>query len=366
MLERAHNLRRMLKGPLVRRFIPLLAVSTAIIFANITSAQIVATDPVGFTTLTVNAKPASIRGLTLLSLDLTQLPVFQALIPAGGVSASGSPTVLTFPAHAFTAGQFDGTHYLEITNGPNAGRISDIITTTDSNSASTITLADDVTASVTAGTSTIRITPLWTFATLFGANNSAGLQGGPTASAADVVSIIDPTNGHSTNYFYSTTNNRWQTGLSDATNTVIQPDVGFRIERKVTSAVSFNLVGAVKLGPTGIFIQGGSVPKNLNYVTNPYPTASVTLANSNLFTGDPTTGVVGGPTASSADTLSILNSATGAFTNYFYSTTNNRWQTGLSDASAVTIPDGTAFLITRFSASPGQHGSFVWYVPQPF
>src|ERR1043165_8088422 len=64
-----------------------------------------ATDPVGFTTLTVNAKPANIRGFTLLSLDMTTLPVFQGVVTSASTNGSNQ-TVLTFPANTFTAGSF--------------------------------------------------------------------------------------------------------------------------------------------------------------------------------------------------------------------------------------------------------------------
>ncbi len=341
----------------------LLAVAAALALGVSANAQSVTTDPVGFTTLTVNAKPASIRGFTYLSLDLTQLPAYKGLVTA--VSSSGSPTVLTFPAHSFSTGQYDNIAYVEVTNGSNAGRISVIATTTDSASASTLTLADDISSSVTANTSTVKVTPMWTFGTAFGVNNSAGFQGGVTPSSSDVVQLFKPSTGASTLYYYNTTNSRWQTGAADATNVVIPPNVGLLIERKTTSAFSFNLAGAVKLGPTGVFIQGGSNsgnPTNINIVANPYPAASLTLANSNLYTGNLATGVLGGVTPSSSDQVIFYNSSTGASTIYYYNTTNSRWQTGASDASNVVISDGTSIVIKRQPSN----GSFIWYVPQPF
>ncbi len=345
----------------MRRSTVLLVIGLALCAFNLSNAQTVATDPVGFTTLTVNAKPASIRGFTLLSLDLTRLPVFQGLIPAAGVSTNGSnQTVLTFPSATFTSGAFNNTHYIEVTNGTIAGRLSDIVSNTDS----AITLADNISASLTAGTSTIKVRPMWTMATVFGANNSAGLLGGPTSSSADIVQVFDPRTGLSTLYFYSTINNRWQAGATDATNAVIPPDVALRVERKAATPVSFNLVGGVKLGPTGLYVQGGNNagnPQNINYLPNPYPLASVTLANSNLYTGNPATGVLGAATSSQADTVSVYDSATGLSTIYFYSTLNNRWQTGASDASNVTLPDTAAVTIKRKNTN----GSFIWYVPQP-
>ncbi len=341
-----------------------LGLSASGAFAQAATAT---TDPVGFTTLTVAGKPANARGFTYLSLNMARPSVFRGLVPAPtagspglGAATSSGATVLTFPAGTFTSGAFTtaaSPSYIELKNGTSSGLTSQITANTDS----TITLADDITSAITSGTTTVLVRPNWTFASAFGANNSAGLQGSSTATNADLVQVINPSTGVAITYFYSTTNNRWQTGFTDATNVVIPPKAGLSVERKTSTPVSFTLVGEVKLGPSGIMITGGSSSQNFNLVPNPYPLPSVTLANSQLFTGNAATGVVGGPTASNADTVGILNSTTGVVTNYFYSTTNNRWQTGFTDASNVVIPEGAAVLITR----KGGRSSFVWYVPQP-
>lgn len=338
---------------------PLVA-ALALISSTALAQTTATTDPVGFVTLTVAGKPTGIRGFTYLSLSMARTSVFSAQVPVGGVATVSGVTVLTFPAGIFTANQFSGagnSHYLEITGGSFAGHISDIT----SNSSTQITLADDISTAITEGSTTVRVRPNWTFATAFGANNSAGFQGGTSSSTADVIEILNPKTGVSSKYFYSTTNNRWQTGFTDATNAPIPPDAGLRIERKGTASVSFKLVGDVKLGPTGLLVEGGSSTGNYNLIPNPYPLASKTLANSGLYTGNPNTGLVGGSSSSSADTLALFNPATGTSINYFFSTTNNRWQTGFTDASNVTIPEGSAVMVTRKNARP----SFVWYVPQP-
>ena len=324
------------------------------------SAQSVVTDPVGFTTLTVAAKPASARGFSYLAVNMTRPTAYRSVIPAGGVSASGSPTVLTFPAGSFTANQFNGignASYVEFTNTANPGVISDIVTTTTN----TITLADDVSALLVAGTTTFKIRPHWTFGTVFGVNNSAGLLGGTNPAAADNVQIQNATTGIKTIYYYNTSFNQWRTGFTDSTNTVIPPDVGMIIERKVTSAVAFTLVGEVKLGSSELSIVGGSPTQNVNIIPNPYPLASVTLLNSTLYTANASTGVVGGTNPAAADTLGIFNSGTGVITVYYYNTTFNQWRTGFTDSSNVVIPEGASVIITRKSGRP----SFNWYVPQP-
>lgn len=354
---------------MIRSLLLSVAVAASLTLGQISTAQTtVATDPVGFTTLTVAAKPANSRGFTLLSLNMTRPAAFQGLVPAGGVSTSNGQTTITFPPNTFTANQFNGTangHHVEIANGTGAGRLSDVTATSNSGSGSSVTVADDISNSLTAGSSTIKIRPNWTFATAFGANNSAGFQGAASASQADVIQLVDPATNVARTYFYSTTNSRWQEGFRDATHDEIPMDGGLKIERKQTSAVSFTLAGAVKLGPTGLFVQGGAVPQNSTIVPNPYPMASVTLATSNLYTGDPATGVRGGASASQADTVNVLNPATGVYTTYFYSTSNNRWQHGFQDASNAALPEGAAVIINRKSSSTNQYPSFIWYVPQP-
>jgi hypothetical protein len=218
---------------------------------------------------------------------------------------------------------------------------------------------------VTGGTTTFRFRPHWTLGTLFPLNNAGFLAG--TSGTADLVSILNPATGGFSNYYYSSANNRWQIGLStDATNTVLPPDFGLLIERKLTSAISFTVTGEVKLGTTEIVIAGGSPIGNSTIASNPYPLASNTLANLNLYTGNAATGFRAG-TSGTGDTLSIFNSGTGGFSNYYYSQSGNRWQIGLStDATNVTIPEGAAVLIFRRPAASGVGGTtFSWKVPQP-
>ncbi len=325
------------------------------------SAQSVVTDPVGFTTLTVAGKPGAARGFTYIALNMFRPTAYRSSVVT--VSAPGSNTVLTFPAGSFTVNQFaTGTapnysHFIEIANGSTAGVLSDVV----SNDTTSITLSEDISAMVTAGTTQIKVRPHWTFATAFGANNSAGFQGSNTPTNADALQLLNASTNTFTNYFYSTLNNRWQTGGVDASNVIIRPDQCVQVERKAVPAVSFTLVGEVKLGPTEIMIQGGNAVQNFNLVSNPYPLNSVTLAASGLFTGNAATGVVGSNTATNADTVGILNPATGLTTFYFYSTLNNRWQTGGVDSSNVVIPEGAGVLITRKLGRPG----FSWVVPQP-
>ncbi len=343
------------------------AVGAFLLGASVLPAQSVVTEPVGFTTLTVNAKPGSGRGFTYLSVNMFRPTAYRAVVPVGGVSVVGGNTVLTFPANSFTLNQFAGTanaNFLELNSGAatvNTVAQNGLLVDVVSNDTSTITLAGDISAAITAGTTTVRIRPHWTLGTLFGTTNTAGFLAG-TSGTADLVSILNPVNGAFSNYYYSAATSRWQTGLSTISNdVVVRPDAGVLIERKLTSAFSFTVTGEVKLGPTEVVITGGGASGNFTIAPNPYPLASMSLANSGLFTNSVATGVKSG-TSGTADLVSLFNSGSGGFTNYYYSSANNRWQVGLStDASAVTIPEGAAVLVLRRAGN----SSFTWFVPQP-
>jgi uncharacterized protein (TIGR02597 family) len=331
-------------------------------------AQSVVTDPVGFTTLTVAAKPAVGTGLTFISLNMFRPTAYRSLV----VSAAtvGGVTVLTFPAGSFTANQFTGATnpcFVEIAptgafaNGSGSGLISDI----SANDTNTITLADNVTASITGGTTAIKVRPHWTFGSAFGVNNSAGFAASFSPTNADLIGLTDPTTGQFVSYFYSTTAAKWitQIGGTDSTNKVIPPDAGLLVQRKPTTPLSFTLVGEVKLGPTAADVLGGAGTHN-TLVSNPFPLASQTLATSGLYQGgDVTKGIVGSFSPTNSDFVGLLTPGTSTTGLYFYSTTANGWRK-VSDGSvadSVVIPEGSAVLITR---KLGRQ-SFTWYIPQP-
>lgn len=323
------------------------------------------TEPVGFTTITVRAKSTPARALTMVVLPMERPDAFVGSCSNATFSLDGSNrTVITFSTNTFSANQFTGSgnqHYFRLSNGDNAGEFSTII----ANTANSITLADDLN-SVLSTTSTFAITPYWTLGTAL--PSGGGLQGGTSASGTTTDNVfIYNTNFVATTYFYHTTNNRWQTGLSPADNVIIPPGTGFAIERKQNSPVAIVLPGSVPLGSSAVDVNGstsGTATRN-TLVGSAYPLASRRLADIGLYTGNSSTGLLGGTSAGTAtsgpDTVGIFNPATGVQTIYYYHTSNNRWQTGLSDASNVTIPEGAAVLISRKNG----RAPFTWYIPQP-
>jgi uncharacterized protein (TIGR02597 family) len=345
----------------IPRFSLAVLLASSVLLTGANAETTATTDPVGFTTMNVRAKTTTARALTMIVLPMERADAYTGSCSAASFSLDGSNrTVITFASDLFTANQFTGNgnqHYFRLNSGANAGEFSTII----SNALNSITLADNLNA-VLATTSTFSVTPYWTLGTAL--PSGGGLQGGTSAAGSTTDNLIlYNVNFVGTTYFYNTTNNRWQAGPADASNTLIPPGTGFAVERKQNSAVSIVLPGSVPLGTSSVDINGsssGTATRN-TLVGNAYPLASRRLADIGLYTGSSTTGVFASTSATSADTVGIFNPTTGVQTTYFYSSTNNRWQTGPADASNITIPEGAAVLIARKNG----RAPFTWYIPQP-
>lgn len=331
------------------------------IFSRSTGAQTVSvtTDPVGFIALSAAGTGGGNGGArTFFGLSFTRPVEYQ------GVAASASGATLIDNNAAWTNNQFNapnGTYYLELTSGSGAGLTANITAT--SAATKSLTLASDLSAYVSAGT-TYRIRKNWTVAALFGANNESGLEGG-TATTADHVLVYNTSTQTYTTYYYKTAGlggTGWRTTLStsaDASGAALNPADGIIIRRQQPTALGFSLAGAVKLGPTAIPIASG-----LNIVSNVYPTDTVTLANSGLVAS----GLNGG-TAGTADLIQIYDPNTATFNSYYYKTTAEDGGTGWrstastsADASNTVIPRGSSIIIRRANNA----ASFTWFVPQPF
>src|SRR5204863_8412716 len=128
----------------------------------------------------------------------------------------------------------------------------------------------------------------WTIAGVFGPNDESGIQGG-TAATADLVQLW---NGASLDsYYYQTSGGTgWRKvgdPTTDAAGTTIPFYSAVLISRQQSANLNFVLNGTAKTGQTAIPIVLGD-----NYVGNVCPT-NLMLATSGLYTGDPTTGLVG-------------------------------------------------------------------------
>jgi len=346
----------------LRRF-PLVVLLASISFGSTNAQTTVATDPVGFVTLTVRAKTNNARALTMAVLPMERAAVYSGACGGASFSVNGNgQSVITFTSNLFTANQFTGAgnqHYFRVENGSNAGDFSTIV----ANSANSITLADNF-SQILADTTTFTVTPYWTLGTAF--PNGAGLRGGSSSTAADNILIYN-TNFTPTTYYYrsNAVPPSWFTGATPSSNAIIPPGTGFAIERKANTPVDIVLPGTVPLGWSSVDINGSpatNVTRN-TLVGSAYPLASRRLADLGLYTGNSNTGLVGGSSPTAADLVTIYNPATGSSTNYYFRTNAvpPAWFTGATPSDNVTIPAGSAVLIQRKARRP----SFTWYIPQP-
>ena len=267
--------------------------------------------------------------------------------------------MVTFSGSPFTANQFNSStnrHYLQVKSGPNNGLISEIVST----ALNSITLADNLDSIIEDNTTLFDIIPYWTLATAF--PGGAGLKTGTSAASADNLTVTEIPSGVAQTYFYNSSANQWRKGITDSSHVIIPPGSGLLITRKDVTSVGVVISGQVPTGPTQTDIVAGTASAaKLTYVANPYPIASRTLANSGLYTGNPSTGLVGGTSSAAADNLTIYNPTTGVADTYYFNTSFNQWRKGITDSSNVVIPDGSAIVISR----KANRGAFEWYIPQP-
>lgn len=321
-------------------------------------AQVTAvSEPVGYTTTTVRGKTGAANPNSFFSLPLSRPETWRGVANGIFEDALGR-TVLEasteIESGVLTLAGGGQAHYLQVLDGLGAGSITEVV----SNVGNQITVADDLSEVVYPGSTMFRLVPHWTMATAF--PGGAGLGGGTTPTAADTVTLYPPT-GAAVTMFYNTSAGQWRRGLTDASNTTIPPGCGVMVTRKQSGEVEIPFSGVVTTIPVELLVGAGGGGGKLTLLSNPHPIASVTLADSGLYTGDPSTGVVGGSSPNSADTVTIYNPQTGAGVNYYYSTTANQWRWGLSNASSVTIPEGAAVLINRKAG----RGGFSWYLDPP-
>jgi uncharacterized protein (TIGR02597 family) len=343
----------------ITRFSLAALLASSVLLTGANGQTTATTEPVGFTTVNVRGKTTAAKAFSTVVIPMERADAYVGSCAGASFSLNGdNRTVITFGSDLFTANQFTGIgnqHYFRVSNGSNAGDFSTII----ANTVNSITLADNVNEFLSSS-STFSVTPYWTLNTAF--PSGGGLNPGTSATLADTVTIYN-SNFTGTLYYYNSNNSRWQTGITASNDVIIPPGSGLGVDRKQSSAVGLVFPGSVPLGWSAVDVNGstsGSSTKN-TLVGSAYPLASKRLADLGLYTGNSTTGVFAANSATLADTVTIYNPATGVGTIYYYHSTNNRWQTGITAANDITIPDGSAVLVARKNG----RAAFTWYIPQP-
>jgi len=322
----------------------------------------VTTDPAGFITLLIaGSNGGQSRAFSFLGISMVNPVSYQ-----GTITSVGNYSVTDANA-TWSANEFNGTNgefFIEITSGPYAGLMADILATDAAGE--TLTTDDDLSSLLTGG-ELYRIRKHRTLGDVFGENNESGLNGGSSISEADEVSVLNPVTQTFLTYYFKTGGfggTGWRSAtdaVTDASGTTLYPDQGVLIVRKVSGDISLILTGTVKTGPTIV-----PVGANINMLANIYPAGTLTVANSGLYVGNDSLGLAGGETASSADEVRIFDGET--FQDLFYKTGGfggTGWRNStdaVADAGNTQIPPGSSIYVIRKYGRP----AFNWAIPQPF
>jgi hypothetical protein len=314
----------------------------------------------GFTTITVKGHgPHALNALSFIGLGLTRAVVGQGILQVAGTA------ILSDLSANWSQDQFNGVngaHYIEITSGPGAGLVTDIIAT--KSETKSLQTANDLSPYLT-GAVSYKIRKHWTLRTLFGPQNEAGLGAGSNINADEIL-IYDPITQVFTVYYYKTAGlggTGWRSNLSpssDQSDAKLDLTRGIIIRRKQATDLNVKVFGVVKKGATYMAVHPG-----MNILANIYPTDTLTLGSSNLYTSDPTTGIAGGSNVT-ADKILIFNGTT--YDTYYYKTQGLGgigWRSTSSpstDASDALIAPGSSIIIQRVVS----RGAFYWIVEQPF
>lgn len=337
-----------------------LSACIAILTPGALMAQVaVTTQVVGFDTMQIAGASGNGSSLSFLGTE------FLASVKHAGTAASIGVNSLTDPDASFSDDQFNGpngSHYVEIlsVNGSTtAAGVGKTITIADTIAASkTLVLANDLPGGLVAPVG-YRVVKHWTLASLFGATNTAGLQGG-TAVTADQVQLWSGSSYES--YYYQTAGiggtgwRRVGNQSVDASGTVIRPDQSIIVKRGQAQNLALTIIGEVKTGQTSVTVSPG-----FNFVPNPYSVA-MTLNSCAIRTGNNATGIAGGSIAS-ADHILVWNGS--GYDTYYYQTSGIGgvgWRKVgdlNTDAGSAAIPALSSVIIRRNTASP-----FTWVMPQ--
>lgn len=193
------------------------------------------------------------------------------------------------------------------------------------------------------------IIQLSTLGSLFGATNTAGLLGGATSAAADIVNLTH--NGEIISYFYSTAANGWRlvsapTG-ADQANAAIDASSGIMVTRRAAGTpVTLRLGGELVGGRHSVTTGAG-----FTIVNNPFmlPTTLAASGFEKLISGGT------GPGA--ADIIYLENE--GVLTGYYYKTGGvggTGWRSlgdSVTDSSTAVIAPGKALLLKDQTGTEG-------------
>jgi len=346
--------------------LPLLAVaaSFALPHINLNAQTTVATDPVGFTTVTITPGTGTARKQTMMSIPLLDVDSSVSGLAAGTISAVTSNSIVVSNA-GWTPGALSqpATPFVvQITSGPAAGRFFLVASSATTGGASggaalantatnvfisSLSLTPVTNNLVNAGISAGNNFKLYACDTLswFGTPGTTGIRGGSNAASAD--NVVVTINGATTTYFFNTNSTNWQASSgpsSSRSNVALLPSYGVSYSRLGSNALSFVTTGQVPTTNNSVAIKNSGVTVLSSY----WPTTN-TLRGLNIQN---LPGWVAGTTQAATDNVMIVSS--GNATTYFYNGTN--WRRGSGPTSSqdnVSIPIGSSVQIIKKGSATG-------------
>ncbi len=307
-----------------------------------------ASDPVGYITIDIAGAVGGSPRLTGIAPTLVKETEF-----SGSLSGVAGTVLTVSGTNPLTAGAYDATdvnnppYWLEVTTDPAGPLGAGLWTHILSNTASTITTAEDLGAMGVTANDTIVIRAHTTISDLFGAANEVGLAGGGNSTVADEIIMIASGGGTTIVFWFNSPGfEQWFTsGFQAAANLIIPPNQGLIVRKKSAGDIPVTFSGHVKTGPTNIALADGF---NMMSILSPVgeddtPSPVFTLATSNLKDY-----LNGGGTADSADEVKLFNPVTGGVDRYFYfnSPGFEQWfSSGFVNADNLILEEGTSVIV---------------------
>jgi uncharacterized protein (TIGR02597 family) len=355
----------MMKTP--TKFIALL--SGAALLTSSAFAQTVATNPVGYVTLTVNANSDAKLGIPL---SLTA-----ALNAAVGSVTSGTITFANSVPDVTTA-----SHFVLVTT--EAGSLEGNWYQVTGSTSSTITVAEDLAALGLTSSDTISVTPFWTLNTLLP-------DGGALPPSADVsnpgaqLSVYDVNDTGinlipSASYLYHSGEQGpagWydvnDIGAGPQGSAVLSPETFIAVKNDTGSVANIVITGSVPTDVLSTSVLSRSAGSQDSLIFNPYP-APILLNDSNLVTDSvlrPSSDV-----SNPSDQILVFSSTPTGYNAlpdiFLLYHSGEQGPAGWYDinnlgggeiGATYSIPEGAAFIIRR---AVGTDEVLTWNPPTPY
>lgn len=225
-------------------------------------------------------------------------------------------------------------HYLIIKSGTGVGYVSDITAATSSS----VTLADDLSGHITAGTQ-VAVVPHLLLTDILGTGASLAIGSGANPNTADVAYLVGADGSFKSYYYKSGLGAGWKdisTGL--AANIVpVYPSESILVERRASADTA------------AIVLSGTVANHDMKSVYAPGFTSASSSYPTNLTLGDLTAILTGGVNANVADRVYLVDSSTGQLKGFYYKTgLGAGWKDVNTGGPAdTTLNIGNGFVVER-------------------